>query len=130
MFEFLKRKPKELCPDEVYQLVREYNRLIDAKDEDGFVKFGFGNFENLPEAMRKRFLLTAYRVMRESVGQEYAEQMVVDRLASFSPEVKSEIEGEIWGGFVELEATFRKTGKRAWKTGREDRPNEKARKRK
>ena len=121
---FGKKKRKPPSPERQYEVVREFERLLETKDEEGFVKFGTEHFDELPEKKRKEFLLAVYEDMRKAVGQAEAEQFVFDRLDSFSEETRYGIEDEVWGGVIEA---VRNHG--TWKTGRKDRPEKPKRKR-
>jgi len=121
---FGKKKQKPPSPEHQYEIMREYNRLFEAKDNEGLVKYGTEHFDELSEPRRKEFLLAVYEDMRETVGQAEAEQFVFDRLDSFSEETKDSINDEVWGGVIEA---YGLGG--TWKTGRKERPEKPRRKR-
>lgn len=105
-------------PERVYQVTREFQRLLKVNDEDELLRFGMEHFEELSEGDRKPFLLAVYEDMRNRGLQIEAEQLVYDRLEGFSEAVSKEIEHEVWGGLIEAYGN-----KGIWKTGRRDRPS-------
>jgi hypothetical protein len=112
-----KREPPS--PERVYEIVLEFERLVQVNDNEGFRRFGMEHFEDLPETDREAFLLAIYNDMREKGLQAEAEQWVYDRLDSFSKNVQDNIEDEVWGTIIDAYAN-----KGVWRTGRKDRPSE------
>jgi len=112
-------KQKQLpSPERVYQVTREFERLLNLNDEEEFLRFGMEHFEELSEGDRKPFLMAVYEDMRKRGLQIEAEQLVYDRLECFSEGVSREIEREVWGRLIDAYAN-----KGVWKTGRRDRPS-------
>jgi hypothetical protein len=112
------RKKKEITVEQRYAALREFNRLMQAKDEEGIAKFISERLEELPESERECAVTGAYEEYRTTIGQAEAEQWVADRLHLFSSEVRNEIKESIWGGVSEA---FGNGGR--WKTGRKDMPD-------
>jgi hypothetical protein len=110
-----KDEKKAVTPERRWELLQEWERIKD--DDEKLMKFGHEHFEELPETEQYAILIYTYRVFREKIGQEDAEQWVADRLHCFSESTRREITNEIWGGMIEDYLRNKK-----WKTGRSECP--------